>query len=45
MTRGEAATFTLRIDDRLKSVTTLTAPAIDWPPAGPPPPKPPEEQE
>ncbi|MFP3913797.1 MAG: S-layer homology domain-containing protein [Actinomycetota bacterium] len=44
MTRGEAGTFTLRIDDRLRAVQTL-APLPDWPPEGPPPPKPPEERE
>lgn len=45
MNRGEAGTFTLRIDDRLRSVHTLSTPLPDWPPEGPPPPKPPEERE
>lgn len=44
MTRGEAGTFTLRIDELLRSLQTL-APLPDWPPDGPPPPKPPEERE
>lgn len=46
ITRAETGTFTLRIDDRLDAVTTLSAPELpEWPPEGPPPPKPPEEQE
>lgn len=45
MTRGEAGTFTLRIDDRLRSVQTLSTPLPDWPPEGPPPTKPVEERE
>lgn len=44
MTRAEAGTFMLRIDDRLRSLETL-APLPEWPPDGPPPVKPPEERE
>ncbi|HEX2154264.1 MAG TPA: S-layer homology domain-containing protein [Acidimicrobiia bacterium] len=43
--RAEAATFTVRVDDMLRSVKTLTVPDVQWPPSGPPPPKPPEERE
>jgi len=44
MSRAEAATFMVRIDDRLRSVEVLS-PLPDWPPDGPPPPKPVEERE
>lgn len=44
MFRQEAATFMLRIDDRLAPVETLEA-LPDWPPPGPPPEKPVEERE
>lgn len=44
MVRGEAGTFTLRIDDGLRSVTILSS-LPEWPPPGPPPPKPFEEEE
>ncbi|HLT97920.1 MAG TPA: S-layer homology domain-containing protein, partial [Acidimicrobiia bacterium] len=46
ISRDEAATFTLRIDNLLSELTTLAAPDLpEWPPLGPPPEKPPEEQE
>lgn len=44
MLRQEAATFTVRSDDRLRSLQVL-APLPEWPPPHPPPPIPPEEQE
>ena len=45
MTRGEAATFMLRLHDRMTQAETLALPDVEWPPPGPPPPKPPEEEE
>ncbi len=45
LTRGETASFLLRIHDQLAPVETLALPDVEWPPPGPPPPKPPEEEE
>lgn len=47
MVRGEAASFTVRVDDLLSArLSTLSVPDLpEWPPAGPPPEIPEEEQE